>query len=370
MSHGRGALHGLVAASLLLLAMPVAGLASVPAIAPPSSSTPGVTCALFLATNVDVDGDTKYAYELPNGLQVLTYVAAPGLSTTSSPSRLAKFGLGPPPALISDAYSAYALAVANLARQPAPSAPCVNATIRNTLTSPSANYSGYAAQAASGKTFSGANSSYTAPSYFLSICGNESMSQWVGVANLSTGNLMQAGLYANQWTGTAVSGAFWEVVGGSWSTNGQASFPTNVPYVAGDRYYFNVQYEDRYDLGFFVQNLDTGATGSFQYHNPAAGATNYQGPIGWFTSERQTVVSGGVDYLTEYMNHTNVRFRSATVHILPDGSDARMSIEQPFAVDMADTTSTVLGYPNSLDVSASNFTETWSDCGEVEQISP
>ncbi|MEV6494291.1 hypothetical protein AB0M20_37565, partial [Actinoplanes sp. NPDC051633] len=97
------------------------------------------------------------------------------------------------------------------------------------------------------------------------------------------------------------------------------------------------------------------------YH-PEAGATNYLQSYGHFISERMTYPGG---FLSEYMNHSDVRFRNAMVHIQGEG-DARMSIQQPTENIMTGRNQLRLSNIDSLNVSTSSFTEHWARCGQVE----
>jgi hypothetical protein len=67
------------------------------------------------------------------------------------------------------------------------------------------------------------------------------------------------------------------------------------------------------------------------------------------------------------MNHSDVRFRSATVHIDGEG-DARMSIQRPEEVAMLSAAlgNKRLSNSDSLDTSESSFTEHWARCGAAE----
>jgi len=225
------------------------------------------------------------------------------------------------------------------------------------------NYSGYNAVAASGELYSGAHSSFTAPDYYLSGCTQESMAHWVGVSNDQV--LVQAGVYVDQYTGTLDSGGFIEFVGGTWSTGGLTS--VDVPYVAGHRYYFDVHYVDRFSWSLLVSDLDSGASCSILWKRSSGGGTQYLQPYAYFVSERLTYHTGGGSLLTQYMSHSDARFRTATATIYGAG-DARLSIQRPEQLIMTSPGigNQRLSNPDPLEVSAGNFTEHWARCGVVE----
>ena len=325
------------------------------------ASAAGTSCATPIGVTSDADGDLHHRFQLPNGLVEDQIVPSANFDPGTAPAgRLGKFGLPPRPLAASAERTEWDVAAAGVKRRAAPKPSCLMPGVR--ATQYSYNYSGYRATAASGKAYSGAHSSYTAPSYYLSTCTSESMTQWVGVSNDSV--LVQSGVYVTQYTGTLEAGGFYEVVGGSWDTGSLISVRGTVPYVQGHRYYFSVQYADRYDWAVVVEDLDNGNTYSGFIHNAGAGGTQYIQPYAYFVSERLTYGSGT---LTQYMNHSDVRFRAATVHI--DGeSDARMSIQRPDDMVMISPGigNQRLSNVDSLDVTNSNFTEHWARCGVVE----
>jgi hypothetical protein len=165
-------------------------------------------------------------------------------------------------------------------------------------------------------------------------------------------------MLVTQYTGTVQMGAFYEIVGSSWDT-GSVVMSTQVPYIAGHRYYFYVHYMDRYHWGFLVNDLDNGNLLDVVVYNPGAGGTQYNQPIAYFVSER---LSYG-DLMTQYMNHANVRFRTAAAHI-SGGSDQSLVSQRPEVVTMFSPTLnyTVLSYVDALE-STSSFTEHWNACG-------
>jgi len=322
-------------------------------------------CGTPLGVSSDSEGDVHHRFALPGGLVEDQIVPAANFDpTTAAGTRLTKFGLPPrPPATAAD-RSEWDTAAAGVKHRQAPKPSCVKPNLH--ATQYFANYSGYRATAASGKVYSGAHSSYTAPSYYLSTCTWESMTQWVGVSNDSV--LVQSGVYATQFTSAFESGGFFEVVGGSWDTGALVSVRGTVPYVQGHRYYFSVQYADRYDWAVAVEDLDSGATYSAFIHNDGAGGTQYNQPYAYFVSERLRYTNpDGSKVFTQYMNHSDVRFRSATVHIDGEG-DARMSIQRPEEVVMLSAAlgNKRLSNTDPLETSESSFTEHWARCGAAE----
>jgi hypothetical protein len=328
--------------------------------APTVAAAPGEFCATPLGVSSDADGDVHHRFRLPTGLVEDQIVPAADFNPATAPSgRLRKFGLPARPVATAADRPEWDRAAVGVKHRRTPKPSCVKQGVR--ATQYSLNYSGYRATAASGKAYSGAHSSYTAPSYYLSTCSRESMTQWVGVANDTL--LIQSGVYVTQYTGALEGGGFFEVVGGSWDTGSLVSVRGTVPYIQGHRYYFSVQYADRYDWAVIVENLDNGDTYSGFIHNPGAGGTQYIQPHAYFVSERLSYGSA----LTQYMNHSDVRFRAAMVHI--DGeSDARLSIQRPEDVVMISPGLGNLRLSNSdqLNVTESSFTEHWARCGVVE----
>ncbi len=328
---------------------PVPGLAE-------RSVAPGEKCGTLLGLSNDADGDRHYRFLLPNGLTEDQVVPAVDFDpATASSDRVARLGLPPRPAASASNRADWNTMAINIKHRSEPRPSCVQPNIFATLAT--YNMSGYRARAAAGQQYSGAHSSYTAPSYFLSICGGESMGQWAGVTNLSY--LIQAGVYVIQPPTGVQSGGFVEIVGGSWDTGGLLSVHQVVPYLAGNRYFFSVQYVDRFRWAFLVQNLDNGDTYSSTLSHSAGGGTAYIQEFGFFVSER---LSDNVGNL-QYMSHSDVRFRTATVHIY-GGSDALMSVQQPDEITMqSKNTLQYLSDSHSLNITSSNFTEHWLACG-------
>jgi hypothetical protein len=299
--------------------------------------------------------------------------AVPGANfdpKTASAARLEKFGLPMRPTQQGSANqlsaSDWDRMASGVMRRAKPKPGCVLSGV--TATSYSMNYSGYRATAASGKAYSGAHSSYTAPAnYYLSTCSQESMTQWVGVSNDTV--LFQAGVYVTQVTGSVQSGGFYEIVGGSWETrdaNGNPSLvdvSDTVPYISGHRYYFDVHYATRYDWSVTVNDLDNGNNFNVDLPHPEAGGTQYIQPYAYFVSER---LAYG-DLVTQYMNHSDVRFRTAFATIYGEG-DARLSIQRPEQVIMLSPGigNARLSNPDPIEVDTSSFTEHWARCGVVE----
>jgi len=355
---------------LRLWAIPIAvllvGAGATPSQAEPAGAFPSDAsaklCGEALPVTVDADGDQHHSFRMPGGLLVDQVVPGPTFApATASAARLAKVGLPARP--VSGALAAGELSRADWDKlaggltRATPKPPCGVPGVR--AAAHNKNYSGYSATAASGETYSGAHSSITAPSYYLSTCAEESMSQWVGVSNDHV--LVQAGIYANQAAGTDKSGGFIEFYGGSWDT--EHLIDVGVPYIAGHRYYLDVHYADRYNWSLTVSDLDNGQNFSGFWTHPTGGATEYLQPFAYFVSERLTV--GG--WLTQYMNHSDVRFRTATAKIYGAG-DARLSIQRPEQQIMLSPGigNQRLSNTDPLEVSASNFTEHWARCGVVE----
>jgi hypothetical protein len=273
---------------------------------------------------------------------------------TASDARIAQFPWGPRPSSTAPSYSDW-LQAARYSETP-PLTPPARLCPRPGVNETDAYaYTGYAAQAAAGKTFDGAHSSYTAPAVYESWCLNDALSEWVGVSDALVFNslIVQAGLTVDEVGGYV--GGWYEVYGGTWNT--QSEVPIPVTYVAGHRYYFDVHYADAQDWAYQVTDLDdsTNHYSSFIHHS-TGGGTQYINPIGHFVSERP-MFNGQQD---DYMGHSDTRFRTATVHITGEG-DARMSIERPEALWMKNG-STLLGTSDSLDVTNSNFTAHWKNC--------
>ncbi|OXM54816.1 hypothetical protein CFP71_19050 [Amycolatopsis thailandensis] len=345
-------------------AAPASGYAAAPSAS--RASTPAKLCAEALATTTDADGDRHHSFRMPNGLLVDQVVPGPTFDpATASAARLAKVGLPARPE--SDAVAPGELTRADWEKvaggldRATPKPPCVKPGVH--AATHTTNYSGYRATAASGRTYAGAHSSITAPDYYTSTCSEESMTQWVGVSNDTV--LVQAGVYVTQATGTVESGGFIEFVDGAWNTGGIVD--VGVPYVAGHRYYLDVHYADRYNWSLTVSDLDNGRNFSGFWTHPSGGGTEYLQPFAYFVSERLTYVSGNRELLTQYMNHSDVRFRAATAKI-HDAEDARLSVQRPDQQIMLSPGigNQRLSNPDPLEVSASNFTEHWARCGVVE----
>lgn len=341
-----------------LFAVPIAlTLTTVPALAAPA---PEVTCAVPLGVRTDADGDRHHTFRLPNGIVTDQVVPAADFDpATASPERVAKIGLPPRPVgAASDKISGSDWdRLAQGIKRTQPKAGCVNKGLKATYHSK--HYSGYRAFAASGNTYSGAHASYTAPNYYLSGCTDESMTQWVGVSDGYL--LVQAGLYVNQ-SGPFKATAFIEFVHGTWDTDGVYDIP--VAYVVGHRYYFDVHYLDRYNWSLTVSDLDAGDSYTATWYNAGAGGTQYLQPQAYFISERLLRSDG---YFTQYMSHSDVRFRAATAHIYGAG-DARLSVQRPEEMVMLSPAIGDLRLSNvdPLETSGSNFTEHWARCGAVE----
>lgn len=362
--------------ALLAATVPIVARATSPA-STASSASKKTVCAQLKSVTVDADGDTHHLYAFANGLSTDAVVPAASLDPDTSPSaRFKKFGLPTRPAAGSADRAAWDGLVQGLKRKRTAAAPCIDVGLSASLPDKTLhNYAGWEAHAASGKTFSGAHMSMTAPTYYLSTCSNETMTQWIGVSDANAANvLVQAGLYVNQDTGNGLldSGGFLEFVGGSWDTTpvyggivrlDTGPGPGSVPYIAGDRYYFSVQYEDRYDWGITAEDLDNpDYTYSQSWHNAGAGGTQYIQPAAFAISERMSV--NGV--FTQYMNHSTVSFRTTMAHIDAAG-DARFSIENPQRIIMKNVAETTqLSSVSALDSSTSNFYENWLACGQAE----
>jgi hypothetical protein len=350
----------LVIPSVIAVLVVSAGTATFAA-APATPARPGAStavCSTPLGVTTDVDGDRHYRFQFPNGAveeQVLPSGSFDPAKATAE--RIKKLALPARPATANADRPQWDAVARGLAHRRTPKPSCLRPGVRATTFT--LNYAGYEARAASGKTFSGAHSAYTAPSYYLSQCVDESMAQWVGVSNDSV--LIQAGLYADQSQGFLDAAGFIEIVGGSWETAGLL-YLANVQYVAGHRYYFAVHYADAGHWSYNVDDLDDpgNSQDGFFPTSSTKGGTQYIQPFGYFVSERLTV--NGT--MTRYMDHSPVRFRTATVQINGAG-DARMSIEQPDEQVMKHGTSR-LANTADFDVSTSGFTETFARCGEPD----
>lgn len=357
--------HALIAVAAVILTV---GNASAPAHAnapasavPAKSSASAASCGKPIGSSTDANGDSHYRYEMPNGAVAVQHIAAANFDPdTATPERIMELGLPVRPKTGSPDRSEWNHVATDLGRRlSSAAAPC---TAPGVTAAPSYSpiYSGYRAHAAAGKNFSGAHTSYTAPSFYVSTCTSESMTQWVGVSNDRV--LVQAGQFVTQYTGPVQGGAFFEIVGGSWETAGLQTLPYPA-YAAGHRYYFAVQYADRYDWNFTVDDLDTGVVYSGTWHNAGAGGTQYIQPLAYVVSERLTY-SGTTR--TQYMNHSVVSFRTTTAHIDQE-TDARFSIESPTEMVMvSDTIGARLANNSALNLGTSNFTESWARCGAVE----
>jgi hypothetical protein len=324
----------------------------------PGSTAAVGTCAKPAGVVTDADGDRFYEFRHANGgIERHPIPAADFDPETADASRLQKLGLPKRPVLSSPDRAEWDAVAASVQRRAIPQPSCTRTNARATFYT--GNYSGYRAIAASGKTYSGAHSSYTAPSYYLSTCGQESMTQWVGVSNNTV--LVQAGLYVTQYTGTVHASAFWEVVGGGWDTGSVQDTP-QVTYVPGHRYYFLVEYSTAYLWHFLINDLTNGDLFNF-FYGVGAGGTTYIQPYAYFVSERLSY--GALQ--TQYMNHSDVRFRTAMAQI-NGGSDARLSIQRPEQVIMlsAGIGNQRLGNVDTVSESDSSFTEHWARCGVVE----
>jgi hypothetical protein len=333
----------------------------------PSAKPTAASCATPLGVTVDADGDQHHRFQLTPSLIEDHVVPAAGFNPlTASDERLKKYGLPPRPAAGDPDAALWSAAAAAVAKPRTPKPGCRQSDVRAIIHN--SNYSGYMGTAASGKTYSGAHSSYTAPSYYLSTCSSESMTQWVGVSD--DANLVQAGVYVNQFFGTLRSGGFYEIVGGTWDTGGLIDVSVSVPYVEGHRYYFNVRYVDRFSWAFLVNDLTNGKLFSINIFHPEGGGTQYRRPLGYFTSERLSVRDENGDwFLTQYLNHSAVRFRTATVQITGEG-EARLSIQRPEQViaHSPGIDGPRIGNLDPIEVSPSNFTENWARCGQVEAL--
>jgi Peptidase A4 family len=75
----------------------------------------------------------------------------------------------------------------------------------------STNWSGYA-QSVSTSTFHGVSDTWTVPTVNTSLPGNQFSSDWVGIGGVTDGTLVQAGTEADNFGGTAVYGAWTEIL--------------------------------------------------------------------------------------------------------------------------------------------------------------
>jgi hypothetical protein len=352
-----------VSACMLIVALAPSTAAMAHPVPPATPAVGSKTCAQARPVSTDADGDNHHVFAFPNGATTDEITAAPGLDPdTATPARLKKLGLPDRPARgTSDRPAWDNLIRGRMAKQNA-QAPCVLNRVTAASLPPVSHhwYAGYEAHAAAGKNFSGAHASYTAPSYYLSTCSDESMTQWVGVQNSAGTVLAQAGLYTTQY-GTMHGGGFFEFVNGPWNTLGLVDL--NVIYYAGDRYYFNISYADATDWAIDVEDLDDSANSWIGfYHVDGGGGTGYIAPTAYAISERLTYGST----LTQYMNHSTVSFRT-TQAIIDGAGAARFSIENPQRYDMySKDGKTELSNVGALDTSTSNFAENWKACGKVE----
>jgi hypothetical protein len=369
---GRPKLQRLFILSVVVVA--TVGAPSTAALAGPSPEAPaaGVTpdCGVADGVTVDATGDRRYRFKHTGGWYEEHVVPAAGFDPATAPApRLAALGLAPRPAAGPD-RALWDEAARNLVRPRTPRASCVLPGIR--AASYSGNWSGYSAKAATGKTYSAASTAYTAPSFYTSTCTNESMVQFAAVANARGTMMVQAGMFVDQYSGDLYGGGFYEFVGGPWESEGVVSVGASVPYVAGHRYFFSMRYVDRYRWGVTVQDLDSLATYSTNIYHPEAGATNYIQSYGHFISERMSYPNSdplqpNTHLLSQYMNHSDVRFRNATVHINGE-TDARLSIQQPDEFIMLGRDQQRLSNVDPLNVSTSSFTEHWARCGTVDVV--
>jgi hypothetical protein len=329
-----------------------------------ASAAPSRQCATPLGVTVDADGDLHHRFRLPNGLIEEKLVPGPDVDPLRSPARrLAKFGLPGRPSASDPASADWHAAASGLNRRTAPKPSCL---VPDLYAINLPTIAGYRARAASGKLYDGIHSSYTAPEFYLSICVSESMSQWVGLSS-GGGILAQTGVYVDQWFGSpARSGAFYEIIGGSLATGPLVDM--GLSYFEGHRYYFSVAVADSQTLVFLVNNLTNDTFVSAQIVGAIGSTAVYRNPIGYFVSER--LVHGNPDtgqmLISRYMSHSNVRFRTAKVHIWGE-TDARLSIQRPEVVNMFSRDNTVqLGRGFDLNTELSNFSEAWMACGQVE----
>ncbi|MEV6491213.1 hypothetical protein AB0M20_21760, partial [Actinoplanes sp. NPDC051633] len=250
------------------LAVAVVGTSATAAMAEPAAdvAVASPVCGVADGVTVDALGDRHYRFTHEGGWSEDHVVPAAGFDpATASASRLAALGLPPRPAAGAD-RAMWDEAARNVAKPRTPQAACNLPGVR--AASYSYNWSGYSAKAASGKIYSAASTSYTAPSIYTSTCTNESMVQFAAVANGTGSMMVQDGMFVDQYSGSLGGGGFYEFVGGPWDTGGVMSVATSVPYVAGHRYYFSVQYVDRYRWGVTVQDLDSLATYSTSIYHP------------------------------------------------------------------------------------------------------
>ncbi|GLW29052.1 hypothetical protein Areg01_19920 [Actinoplanes regularis] len=309
---------------------------------------------------VDSSGDRHYRFKHAEGW--IEEQVVPGASfdpATAPVDRLARLGLPHRPQQAGK-RALWDEAARNLKKPRTPKPACVLPGVRADA-GYSSNWSGFTARAASGKTYDKVSSAYTAPSYYLSTCTQESLAQWVGVGNGGGTTMVQNGVYVDQFSGTPSSGGFFEFVGGDWETPGLVSVASQVPYVAGHRYFFSAEYVDRYRWAIIVQDLDNGNTYSSNSYHANGGATNYLGTEAYFITERLT--HGSV--LTQYMSHSDVRFRDATVGIKGE-SEARMTIQRPLESIMVGNNGERLANNDAPNIANSDFTVHWARCGYVE----
>ena len=227
------------------------------------------------------------------------------------------------------------------------------------------NFDGWLAVAASGKTYNAASSSTTAPSYYLSTCSREAFSMWVGVQSTAPA-LIQAGLLVDEYRSTLATG-FYEFAGGPWDTTNAKV--VHVSYTAGHRYFFKVQVLSDSRTHITVEDLDNAPnTFDSDVSLHSTGANSYKGPYGFFISERPeeypNYPSLTNPVYAEFMNNSGARFRTTTVHVMPDNVDARANTQsdQWYQMYSPPSSSNLIGYPSALD-SSSNFTAYWRGCG-------
>jgi hypothetical protein len=340
-----------------------------------SASTPAaaVSCGKTTSITKTGAGDTKYSFTLSNGLVETAVVPAASIDfATASPQRIKDLALPPRPRAGTAERASWDRLAAGTRTTTAPSASCIRSNLHATVYSDI--WSGYKGTAASGRLYYGASASMTAPTWYLSSCDQESMTQWVGVSG--PGFLVQAGLYATQFSGTLETEPFYEFVGGTWNVAVVVPDKHLPLYTPNARYFFSVRYVNRYAWGIVIQNLDTGVSFARNVGKPgdegAPGATQYLQPDGAFISERLTYTLNNSNYATQYMNHSDVRFRDAKVYF-DDGSSARMSIQRPQEIVLQGMVPVAHGYEkkrlsntSDFNESTSSFTESWARCGILE----
>ncbi len=281
-------------------AMPASGAAAARA-GHPAPVTPGCSVALrsnayALASNVLAacgfhrfprvqtrnmpGGGHEYGYVVA-GARVTIPVPPAGFNPlTASPRQLARYSLPARPRNKAR-LAAWRARMAKL-RPVRPPAELISKPITaSTTNTTSGNWSGYVADSTSSSYFYQADSVYTEPTLYSSVCSTNYVVMWSGMGGWYTGKLGQAGTIEFQPSGGGENQAWWEIL---------PTYPSIVTvnlYATVGQYFESDVSKTSSGYNFYLENWSTGKYLSINVSN-----SNYDGRTADFVVERPTIGSG------------------------------------------------------------------------------